>query len=85
MATLRNLLKPEGIPLSAKVTRNVIYTAARSILLAPLPFFLIPYFLKKLGSTGYGTWAVFLAVNGVTSLADLGLVTSISKHVAQYY
>jgi O-antigen/teichoic acid export membrane protein len=85
MTTLRNLLKPEGIPLSAKVTRNVIYTAARSILLAPLPFFLIPYFLKKLGSTGYGTWAVFLAVNGVTSLADLGLVTSISKHVAQYF
>ena len=85
MATLRNLLKPEGIPLGAKVTRNVIYTAARSILLAPLPFLLIPYFLKKLGSAGYGTWAVFLAVNGMTSLADFGLVTSISKHVAQYY
>jgi O-antigen/teichoic acid export membrane protein len=85
MATFRNLLKPEGISLGAKVTRNVIYTAARSILLAPLPFFLIPYFLKKLGSAGYGTWAVFLAVNGMTSLADFGLVTSISKHVAQYY
>jgi O-antigen/teichoic acid export membrane protein len=85
MATFRKLLKPEGISLGAKVTRNVIYTAARSILLAPLPFFLIPYFLKKLGSAGYGTWAVFLAVNGMTSLADFGLVTSISKHVAQYY
>ena len=85
MPFLRNLLKPEGIPLGAKVTRNVIYTAARSIILAPLPFLLVPYFLKKLGSAGYGTWAVFLAVNGMTSLADFGLVTSISKHVAQYY
>jgi O-antigen/teichoic acid export membrane protein len=85
MASFRNILKPEGIPLGAKVTRNVIYTAARSIILAPLPFLLIPYFLKKLGSAGYGTWAIFLAVNGMTSLADFGLVTSISKHVAQYY
>lgn len=85
MANLRNLLKPEGISLGAKVTRNVIYNAVRTILLAPLPFLLIPYFLKKLGSAGYGTWAVFLAVNGMTSLADFGLVTSISKHVAQYY
>jgi O-antigen/teichoic acid export membrane protein len=85
MAGLRGLLKPEGIPLGAKVTRNVLYNAARSIVLAPLPFLLIPYFLKKLGMVGYGTWAVFLAVNGMTSLADFGLVTSISKHVAQYY
>jgi O-antigen/teichoic acid export membrane protein len=85
MMALRDLLKPEGIPLGAKVTRNVIYNAARSIILAPLPFFMIPYFLKKLGLAGYGTWAVFLAVNGMTSLADFGLVTSISKHVSQYY
>jgi O-antigen/teichoic acid export membrane protein len=85
MASFRNLLKPEGITLGAKVTRNVVYSAARAIVLAPLPFLVIPYFLKKLGSTGYGTWAVFLAINGMTSLADLGLVTSISKHVAQHY
>lgn len=84
MTALGNLLKPERIPLGAKVTRNVFYAATRSIILAPLPFFLIPYFLKKLGTAGYGTWAVFLAVNGMTSLADLGLVTSVSKHVAQY-
>ncbi|MGB7436460.1 MAG: oligosaccharide flippase family protein, partial [Candidatus Acidiferrum sp.] len=85
MTALGNLLKPERIPLGAKVTRNVFYAGTRSIILAPLPFLLIPYFLKKLGTAGYGTWAVFLAVNGMTSLADFGLVTSVSKHVAQYY
>lgn len=82
---MRNLLEPERIPLSAKVARNVIYNSARSIILAPLPFLTIPFFLRKLGAGGYGTWAVFLAVNAMTSLADLGLVTSVSKHVAQYY
>ena len=85
MKAIRNLLTPERIPLGAKLTRNVMYNAARTILLAPLPFLLIPYFLKKLGTAGYGTWAVFLAINGMTSLADFGLVTSVSKHVAQYY
>jgi O-antigen/teichoic acid export membrane protein len=85
MGAIRNLLAPETIPLGAKITRNVAFTAARSIILAPLPFVLIPYYLKKLGPAGYGTWAVFLAVNGMTSLADFGLVTSISKHVAQHY
>lgn len=85
MKIFQNVLTPENVPLGVKVRRNVIYNAARSIILAPLPFFIIPFFLKKLGSAGYGTWAVFLALNGMTSLADFGLVTSISRHVAQYY
>lgn len=71
--------------LGAKVTRNVIFSGVRLFLLAPLPFLLIPFLLKKLGPSGYGTWAVFMAASGVTSLADLGLVTTLSKHVAEFY
>jgi len=85
MAVLRSLFARERIPLGAKVTRNFVFNAGRSIILAPLPFLVIPYFLKKLGPVGYGTWAVLVAVSGITSLADFGLVTSVSKHVAQYY
>ena len=61
-----------------------MYNAVGLFLLAPLPFIVIPFYLKKLGAAGYGTWAVFLAVSGVTSLADLGLVTTLSKHVAEF-
>jgi O-antigen/teichoic acid export membrane protein len=82
---LQNLLKPERIPLGTKVVRNAAYNGARLLLLAPLPLLVIPFFLKKLGTSGYGTWAVFLAVSGVTSLADLGLVATLSKHVAEFY
>lgn len=57
----------------------------RLFLLAPLPFLVIPFFLKKLGTSGYGTWAVFAAASGITSVADLGLVTTLSKHVAEFY
>jgi O-antigen/teichoic acid export membrane protein len=44
-----------------------------------------PFILHKIGIAGYGTWAVFLALNGLTSLADLGLVGTLSKFVAEYY
>jgi len=81
----RSLFRPEHRPIGAKITRNVLFSGARLILFAPLPFLVIPFFLKKLGTSGYGTWAVFMAVNGVTSLADLGLVTTLSKHVAEFY
>ena len=80
-----NFFRPEKIPLGVKVTRNVIYSGVRLFLLAPLPFFVIPFFLKKLGTSGYGTWAVFVAASGITSVADLGLVTTLSKHVAEFY
>jgi O-antigen/teichoic acid export membrane protein len=80
-----NLFRPEKIPLGTKVVRNVVFSGVRLFLLAPLPFLVIPFFLKKLGTSGYGTWAVFVAVSGVTSLADLGLVTALSKHVAEFY
>lgn len=63
----------------------MIFSALRMFILAPLPFLLIPFFLKKLGPSGYGTWAIFMAANAITSLADLGLVTTLSKHVAELY
>jgi O-antigen/teichoic acid export membrane protein len=80
-----NPFRPEKIPLGAKVARNVIFSGVRLFLLVPLPFLVIPFFLKKLGTSGYGTWAVFVAASGITSLADLGLVTALSKHVAEFY
>lgn len=71
--------------LGSKIVRNVLFSGGRLLLLAPLPFILVPYFLKKLGTSGYGTLAVFLAVSGITSIADFGLVTTLSKHVAEFY
>lgn len=82
---LQRFLRPERIPIGAKLTRNVLFNGARLVLLAPLPFIIIPFFLKKLGTSGYGTWAVFFTVSSVTSLADVGLVTTLSKHVAEFH
>ena len=84
-AACLNFFKPENTSLGVKITRNAIYNGVRLLLLAPLPFLVIPFFLKKLGTSGYGTWAVFVAASGITSVADLGLVTTLSKHVAEFY
>lgn len=75
-----------GTPnISAKIIRNVLFGGLRYALVAPIPFLITPLILHKIGAPGYGTWAVFLAINGLTSLADMGLVGTLSKFVAEYY
>ncbi len=65
--------------------RSVLSGGLRSLLVVPLPFLLTPLILKKIGVAGYGTWAVFLAINGMTCLTDLGLAGTLSKFVAEHY
>ncbi len=79
------IVSAEQKPLSAKMIRNVIFGAFRAALVLPIPFVLTPLILSRIGPKGYGTWAVFLAINNLTSLADLGLVGTLSKYVAEYY
>jgi O-antigen/teichoic acid export membrane protein len=71
--------------LGAKIIRNVLFGGLRYLLVLPVPFIVTPIILHKIGAVGYGTWAVFLAINGLTSLADLGLVGTVSKFVAEYF
>src|SRR5258708_24574468 len=72
-------------PLGHQIIRNILFGGLRYLLVVPIPFVLTPLILHKIGVAGYGTWAVFLAINGLTSLADLGLVGTLSKFVAEYY
>jgi O-antigen/teichoic acid export membrane protein len=71
--------------LGAKIMRSVVFGGLRYIFVAPVPFIMTPLILHRIGVAGYGTWAVFLAINGLTSLADLGLVGTLSKFVAEYH
>ena len=71
--------------LGNQIIRNVMFGGLRYVFVVPIPFIMIPLILHKIGVAGYGTWAVFLAINGLTSLADLGLVGTLSKFVAEYH
>ena len=85
MEKLKGLLLPEQKPVGQKIIRNVIFSGLRAALLWPIPLILIPYILSKIGVANYGIWAVFLAIIGLTSLSDLGLAGTLTKHVAEYY
>jgi len=78
-------LGPDQRSLGHKIVRSVVFGGLRYIFIAPIPFVMTPLILHRIGVAGYGTWAVFLAINGLTSLADLGLVGTLSKFVAEYY
>jgi O-antigen/teichoic acid export membrane protein len=81
----RRFFAPEEISTGAKVTRNVLFSILRSALVWPVPFLLIPFILEKIGTRGYGIWAVFLTIINLTSLADFGLGGTLTKHVAEHY
>jgi len=81
----KSLLSPEQIPVSAKIIRNVLFSGLRVVLVWPVPLLLIPYILVHVGVTEYGIWAVFLVIINLTSLTDLGLGGTLTKHVAEYY
>jgi O-antigen/teichoic acid export membrane protein len=55
------------------------------MLIWPIPFLLIPFTLGKVGTDGYGTWAVFLTFINLTALADLGIAGTLTKQVAERY
>ena len=77
--------EPSQRSLGTKIMRSVVFGGLRYVVVAPIPFVMTPFILHRIGVAGYGTWAVFLAINGLTSLADLGLVGTLSKFVAEYY
>src|ERR1700683_3082486 len=83
--TVSVAVDPAQRSLGNKIVRSVVFGGLRYVLLSPIPFCMTPLILHKIGVAGYGTWAVFLAVNGLTSLADLGLVGTLSKFVAEYH
>ncbi len=55
------------------------------VVLAPIPFLLTPFLLRHIGTSGFGIWAVLLSFNGLTALADFGVMGTLTKHVSEHY
>lgn len=85
MIALGRLAAPEQKSVRAKLVRNVLFSGVRTLLVWPIPFLVIPFTLRKVGTDGYGIWAVCLTVINFTALADLGLGGTLTKQVAQHY
>jgi O-antigen/teichoic acid export membrane protein len=88
VSLLENQIRP-ALPqehgIGTKIVRNTVSGALRLVVLAPIPFLLTPFLLRHVGTTGFGIWAVLLSLNGLTALADLGVVGTLTKHVSEHY
>jgi O-antigen/teichoic acid export membrane protein len=69
----------------AKIKRNAFFNVLRVLIYAPIPLLLTPYIIHRIGAQAFGIWAVLYAMANLTSLADFGLVGTLSKHVAEYW
>jgi O-antigen/teichoic acid export membrane protein len=90
MSTSRHLeitipSQPRERPIGTKIVHNVASGLIRLVLIAPVPFLLTPFLLRHLGTQGFGAWAVFLSINSLTSLADIGVMGTLTKHVSEHY
>ncbi|MGC9994031.1 MAG: oligosaccharide flippase family protein [Terriglobia bacterium] len=85
MELLARLFAPEQKPVSSKVVRNTLFSALQNLLVFPIPFLLIPFILGRVGISEYGSYAVFMTILGFTSLTDLGMFGTLTKHVAEYF
>lgn len=68
-----------------KIKRNAVFNVLRIVIYAPIPLLLTPYIIHHIGAHSFGIWAVLYAMANLTSLADFGLVGTLSKHVAEYW
>ena len=76
---------PQESAIGTKIIRNTASGALRLVVLAPIPFLLTPFLLRHIGTSGFGIWAVLLSFNGLTALADFGVMGTLTKHVSEHY
>jgi O-antigen/teichoic acid export membrane protein len=75
----------EHLSAGGKIKRNAFFNVLRIVVAAPILLLLTPYILHRIGAHLFGIWAVLYAIANLTSLADFGLVGTLSKHVAEYW
>lgn len=83
--TLSKLSRHQEAPVGTKIVRNVAFGGLRVLLVTPVPLLLTPFIIHKVGTQGLGIWAVFIAINNLTSLADLGFLGTLTKHISEHF
>jgi O-antigen/teichoic acid export membrane protein len=67
------------------VLRNIFSNWGSYVITLGVSFFLSPYVVRKLGTTGYGVWTLILALTGYLGLLDLGVRGAVTRYVAKFH
>jgi len=66
-----------------KIFRNSLFSIIRTIVVTPIIFLVIPYTLSKIGTKGYGIWALTGMMANFRTFVDFGFTTSLIRFVAK--
>jgi O-antigen/teichoic acid export membrane protein len=67
------------------ILRNIFSNWGSYVIAMGVNFFLSPYVVRKLGTTGYGVWTLILALTGYLGLLDLGVRGAVTRYVAKFH
>ncbi len=70
-------------PLEHALVRNALFGGGGRLLTLAVGLVLTPYLVHRLGTTGFGVWALVAVVTGFAGLLDPALRASLVKHLAE--
>jgi len=65
--------------------QNVMANWSGYIFSATITFFLTPFVVQHLGSTGYGVWTLLTSLTGYLGLLDLGVRGTVTRYIARFH
>ncbi len=72
-----------GGGLARKIVDNTLFTVAGRFTSVLVMIVLTPYIVARIGTAGFGVWALVSAITGYVGLLDFGFRDSFVKHVAE--
>ena len=66
-----------------KIFKNSIFNIIQVVIVIPIFFILVPYTISKIGTEGYGIWALVGIIGSYQSFVDFGLTTGLIRFVAK--
>jgi len=68
----------------SRLTINAMSNVVTFVVAAVVTYFLTPYFIRVLGQTRYGIYALMLTVVGYAGVLNLGIGPAVTRFVAEY-
>jgi len=66
-----------------KIFKNSVFNIIQVVVVTPIFFILVPYTISKIGTEGYGIWALVGIISSYQSFVNFGLTTALIRFVAK--
>ena len=77
-------MNKQQITTSKGLIHNTLFNVITQIIQAVITFFLISFFLGKLGEAKYGVWVIVASIFNYRTMLSMGLNSSINRYIPVY-